>query len=138
MIAVLALMLLAPAGRAQGRADWLRDARWGVMTHFLAEWMAPAAHKSVEDWNKLVDGFDVQGLAGQLQSAGAGYYLITIGQNSGFYISPNATYDRLTGIKPSKCSRRDLWPSWPTPCGPRASACWCICRPALPGAMPKR
>jgi len=105
---VLAFRLLAPAGQAQGRADWMRDARWGVMTHFLAEWMAPAAHNSVEDWNKLVDGFDVQGLAGQLQSAGAGYYLITIGQNSGFYISPNAAYDRLAGIQPSKCSRRDL------------------------------
>src|SRR5262249_18554727 len=30
------------------------------------------------------------------------------GQNSGYYLSPNATYDRLTGIKPGKCSRRDL------------------------------
>ncbi len=60
------------------------------------------------EWNKLIDNFDVEGLAKQLESAGAGYYLITIGQNSGYYLSPNATYDKLTGIQPSKCSRRDL------------------------------
>ena len=44
----------------------------------------------------------------QLQSAGAGFYQISIGQNSGYYLSPNAVYDRLVGISPSKCSRRDL------------------------------
>ena len=33
---------------------------------------------------------------------------ITLGQNSGFYLSPNATYDRLVGHAPSHCSRRDL------------------------------
>ena len=38
-----------------------------------------------------------------------GYYLIlTIGQNFGYYDCPNPTYDRLTGIQPRKCSRRDL------------------------------
>ena len=33
---------------------------------------------------------------------------LTLGQNSGHYCSPNATYDRIVGIAPSKCSRRDL------------------------------
>jgi hypothetical protein len=78
------------------------------MTHFLAEWMAPSAHSSVDEWNKLVDGFDARGLANQLASVGAGYYIITLGQNSGYYISPNATYDRIVGNKPSKNSKRDL------------------------------
>jgi hypothetical protein len=63
---------------------------------------------NVEEWNNLVDGFDAEGIAKQLQSVGAGYYQISIGQNSGYYLSPNAAYDRLVGIKPSKCSRRDL------------------------------
>jgi hypothetical protein len=102
------LAILASTAAAQTRAVWMREARWGVMTHFLAEWIAPEAHKTLEDWNRLVDGFDVQGLAGRLESVGAKYYLITIGQNSGFYIAPNSTYDKLTGIRPSKCSRRDL------------------------------
>ena len=44
----------------------------------------------------------------QLQSVGARYYQISIGQNSGYYLSPNAAYDKIVGIQPSKCSRRDL------------------------------
>ena len=48
------------------------------------------------------------GHAGQLASAGARYYQISIGQNSGYYLSPNAAYDRLTGHLAGKCSRRDL------------------------------
>jgi alpha-L-fucosidase-like protein len=93
---------------AQDRAAWMKEARWGVMTHFLAEWIAPEANRSVDAWNELIDGFDVEGLAEQLESVGANYYLITLGQNSGFYLSPNATYDRNGGNEPSKCSRRDL------------------------------
>lgn len=94
----------------EDRAAWMQSSRWGVMTHYLADWQA-RAHRldmSVEEWNKLVDGFDVESLARQLQSAGIRYYQISIGQNSGYYLAPNAVYDRLTGIAPSKCSRRDL------------------------------
>jgi len=88
----------------------MKDARWGVMTHYLADWIArrDGITMSVGEWNNLVDHFDVEGLARQVESVGAGYYLITIGQNSGYYLSPNATYDRFVGIQPSKCSRRDL------------------------------
>ncbi len=93
---------------AAGRAAWMHEAKFGVMTHYLAEWIAPDAHSSVEAWNAMVNGFDAEGLSAQLAEAGAGYHLITIGQNSGFYIAPNAAYDRLTGIRPSKLSRRDL------------------------------
>ncbi len=57
---------------------------------------------------RLVDGFDTEGLARQLESTGAGYLILTIGQNSGHYLAPNKTYDALVGIHPSKCSRRDL------------------------------
>ena len=95
---------------ADDRAAWMREARFGVMTHYLADWIARGSGEpmTIERWNTLVDRFDVEGLADQLKSVGAGYHLISIGQNSGYYLSPNATYDRLTGIQPSKCSRRDL------------------------------
>jgi hypothetical protein len=59
-------------------------------------------------WNELIDGFDVEGLARQVQELGAGYFFITLGQNSGYYLSPNATYDKLVGRVPSRLSRRDL------------------------------
>ncbi len=92
------------------RAQWFYEAKWGVFMHFLA---APAsssggAETDADAWNRRVDAFDVAGAARQLQEVGARYFVITLGQNSGHYCTPNATYDELVGIRPSKCSRRDL------------------------------
>jgi hypothetical protein len=103
-------MALCSSLSGQDRAAWMQSARWGVMTHYLADWQARTHHldMSVAEWNKLVDGFDVEALSKQLQTAGVRYYQITIGQNSGYFLAPNAAYDRLTGIAPTKCSRRDL------------------------------
>lgn len=116
LLAALAAWAVPLAATAQTqnppphRAAWMKEARWGVMTHYLADWRAKVDGEpmSVEHWNDLVDHFDVEGLAEQLKTVGASYYLISIGQNSGYYLSPNATYDKLVGIRPSKCSRRDL------------------------------
>jgi hypothetical protein len=110
LVAIAALLVLQRSACAQDRAAWMKDARWGVMTHYLADWKAREMDEpmTVEKWNDMVDHFDVEGLADQLKSVGAGYYLVTIGQNSGYYLSPNAIYDRFVGIQPSKCSRRDL------------------------------
>jgi hypothetical protein len=112
-ISIFALGLLAVVGRmadAAEKTDWFHDAKWGVMTHYLG---APPSSRegqelTAEMWNAQVDGFDVDGLVKQLVRARAKYLLFTIGQNSGHYCSPNATYDKIVGIRPSKCSRRDL------------------------------
>ena len=90
------------------RSGWFQQARWGVFTHYLADVVAEGPSTSVERWNECVNGFDVERMARQLERAGAGYYVITLGQNSGHYIAPNAAYDAFTGIRPSKCARRDL------------------------------
>src|SRR5579871_1563379 len=107
---IVALSISAGFGQVPNRAAWMASARWGVMNHYLADWIARTTQEpmTVERWNSLIDHFDVEALAEQLKSVGASYYQISIGQNSGYYLSPNATYDRLTQIKPSKCSRRDL------------------------------
>ena len=115
--------------KPEHRAAWLHQAGWGVFTHYMADTVAVGPSQASSDfrvaesgkadadgpkiitpekWNEVVDGFDTERLARQLQKMGAGYYVITLGQNSGFYCSPNATYDRYVGIEPSKCSRRDL------------------------------
>lgn len=99
-----------PMEASRERSAWMQEARWGVMTHYLFDWISQE-HKVAMDperWNALVDAFDVEGLAEQLASAGVGYHILTIGQNSGYYLAPNPTYDRLVGIRPSHCSRRDL------------------------------
>jgi alpha-L-fucosidase len=80
------------------------------MTHYLGAPPSSAggAELTAEMWNRQIDAFDVDGLADQVATTGAGYLLFTIGQNSGHYCAPNETYDELVGISPSKCSRRDL------------------------------
>jgi hypothetical protein len=106
-----------------GRAAWMQDRRytWGVMTHYLADWQSQV-HKldmNVDLWNKMIDGFDVEGMAKRLESVGAGHYQISIGQNSGYYASPNSAYDKIVGIQPSKCSKRDLIADLSQPLGQR-------------------
>ncbi len=92
----------APAGESH-RTDWLHKTRWGVFTHYLT-----GPQTTAEAWNRQVDAFDVPGLARQLEAVGARYYVITLGQNSGHFCAPNEAYDRITGIRPGKCSTRDL------------------------------
>jgi hypothetical protein len=81
-------------------ADWLKDARLGVFMHFLPG-----------DAQRLakVDDFDVSALTRQLKAMGASYFVLTLGQNSGFFNSPNTVYDRFLGSTPGeRCARRDL------------------------------
>jgi alpha-L-fucosidase len=83
-----------------GNTDWLKGAKYGVFMHFL-----PANEKQLAQ----VKEFDTGSLAKQLEQAGAGYFVITLGQNSGYMISPNATYDRYAGYAAGeRCSTRDL------------------------------
>ena len=107
-LVVIAFALLGlPSARAETfprRAEWMRKAGFGVFMHYLAS----KPDLPVEDWNRLIDGFDVEGLAAQLAGVKARYFFITLGQNSGHYLSPNPAYDEIAGIHPSKCSRRDL------------------------------
>src|SRR5580658_8749345 len=95
-----------------GRATWMQNPHyaWGVMTHYLADWQARVnkLEMTVEQWNKMVGGFDVEGMAKRLEQVGAGHYQLSIGQNSGYYLSPNAVYDQIAGITPSKCSG-EIW-----------------------------
>ena len=90
--------------------DWFMQCKWGMFCHYLADSASnlKAIELPVSDWNRRIDAFDVEGLARQLAEAKVPYFVITLGQNSGFYLSPNETYDKIVGIKPSKCSKRDL------------------------------
>jgi len=99
---------VAVANAADTRASWMKDGRWGVMTHYLADWKTQTDHlnMNIAEWNRLIDGFNVEALADDLQRAGASWYQISLGQNSGYYLAPNPTYERMVGE--GKCSRRDL------------------------------
>jgi hypothetical protein len=97
--------MLAFGARAQSNlpntnTDWFSEARVGVFMHFL-----PSGPEGL----KQVERFDVPALAEQLADLRAGYFVLTLGQNSGWYNSPNSAYDRQTGYAPGeRCSKRDL------------------------------
>ena len=98
------------------RTDWFMKKGWGVLCHYLASHPGDISESperdeadiSVDEWNRRIDSFRASDLADQLQECGAGYLFLTIGQNSGFYCSPNETYDSFVQRKPSRCSQRDL------------------------------
>lgn len=80
--------------------DWLRNAQYGVFMHFL-----PGNAQALQ----LVNKFNVEDLAGQLEAIGAKYFIITLGQNSGYMNSPNAAYAKFTGYRTGeRCATRDL------------------------------
>lgn len=100
------------------RAAWMKGS-FGMMSHWLYYPVGsrrgkdtsqdPPLEAAAEEWNSRVDGFDVEALAEQVEAAGAKWFVLTIGQNSGFYCAPNPVYDEIAGYPVSKCSQRDLF-----------------------------
>ena len=95
------------------RADWMRDADYGVFVHYLANAVMRAddIHSDgvARDWNACVDAFDVERFANEMKRAGAGYVMFTLLQGSRFVVAPNAVYDEWFGFRPGEaCARRDL------------------------------
>lgn len=86
------------------RAEWLTG--HGLMVHWIAPGPFPREGERERDVNRAVDAFDVAGFLEDFDRTGAKWLIFTVGQNSGFYASPNAVLDRLAG--PGRCSRRDL------------------------------
>jgi hypothetical protein len=90
--------------------NWLPDTRWGLMFHYLDK---PASSNinsvtTSDEWNRRIDKFDVSRFVSQVKETGAGYVIFTLGQNTGFFCSPNGAYDEIVGSEASKLSRRDL------------------------------
>ncbi|RJP19330.1 MAG: hypothetical protein C4527_27520 [Candidatus Omnitrophota bacterium] len=80
--------------------QWFRDAKFGVFVHFLG---------GGDRWNEKVNGFNVETFVEQIRQTKAGYVIFTLGQNSGWYCSPNETYERFAGYgRYERCSKRDL------------------------------
>ena len=87
------------------RTEWMAGA-WGIMCHWIAPGPAPEKGERVTDLNRAVNAFHLPRFLEQFEESGAGFVIFTIGQNTSYYASPNATLDRLAG--PGHCSERDL------------------------------
>lgn len=91
-------MPISQAVGDSGRAAWMAG-RVGLFEHALP-W--------ADDFERL-DRFDAMGLAAQVANSGAAWFILTLGQNTNYYIAPNDTYERIAGVPPhSRCSRRDI------------------------------
>lgn len=95
--------------------DWLKNAKYGISHHFISNYINRVAVSeeekwhAAESWDDVIRSFDVDDYARQAAEAGIGFVLLTLGQNSGYYLSPNATYDGIAGAQPGeRCSVRDL------------------------------
>lgn len=79
-------------------ADWMRG-KLGIFMHYLP------------DRNRFprIGEFNVKKVVSQLVDMKADYFVFTLGQNSGYFTSPNAAYDSITGYKAGeRCSKRDI------------------------------
>ena len=90
---------------------------WGLVDHPrnpATDWMVGGcgafAHYLLDKKTfARVGEFDVAGLAKQIADMKPDWFCFTLGQNSGYLCSPNATYERICGYEPgSRCSTRDI------------------------------
>ncbi|HRJ46652.1 MAG TPA: hypothetical protein PKY38_04775 [Opitutaceae bacterium] len=94
-----------PAESAPDRAAWM-SGHWGLMVHWIPPGPARENGPYIEDFDRAVSAFKVERFLQQFADTGADWLIFTIGQNTGFYASPNSVLDRLAG--PGHCSQRDL------------------------------
>ena len=88
----------------EARVDWFYRARYGIVFHYLA-----CGAETPREWNEWVDAVDVEKVAEQAKAIGAGYVVISLGQNSVYSCAPNPVIDANWRRDDGLCtSRRDL------------------------------
>jgi F5/8 type C domain len=89
---------------------WFAASKYGLMMHYLPRDITepiPADPNGM--WNTTVKNFDVKRFVSDVQKTGAAYVVFSVGQNSGFFASPNAFYEKKVGLTPGQyTSERDL------------------------------
>jgi len=90
----------------ESKAKWMQSGKFGLMVHWLAPGPPPQYGPQVADVNRAVDAFDLDRFLEDFRRTQADWLIFTIGQNTGYYASPNTVLDRLAGS--GRCSQRDL------------------------------
>lgn len=96
--------------------DWFYEGEYGLSHHFLSNYINRVAvneqekWRPGEDWNSLLATFDVENYADEVAETGASFVILTLGQNSGYLLGPNETYEEIAGLDPGERtpSQRDL------------------------------
>ncbi len=87
------------------RVQWMKG-KYGLMVHWVAPGPPPQKGEYIMNLNKAVENFDIKGFMTDFDRTGAEWLIFTIGQNTGFYSSPNTVIDSLAGF--GHTSSRDL------------------------------
>jgi len=119
---LLTLVLLqSRAMGGSGDTSWMSKARFGLFVHYQYRILLgysiatkpqfpKPSQMTADEWNRFVDGFDVQGFAAQAAEAKVGWVIFCIDDHYfAWPCAPNRAFDKYSGYAPGeKCSRRDL------------------------------
>jgi len=84
-------------------ADWMAEGSYGIMVHYLLSPPGETEADRTAELNRIINAFDVDAFVEQIESTGADWLIFTIGQNTGYYNSPNRYLDgRLSGRTPHR------------------------------------
>jgi hypothetical protein len=87
------------------KLSWFHEAKYGLFFHFLA----PEEDCSPDKWNNMVNAVDAEKFADQVKETGAGYVVLTLGQNQLYSCAPNPVLEKLWELKPDTyIPKRDL------------------------------
>jgi alpha-L-fucosidase len=106
--AVLVSIIIASEAepvKTEHRAAWLAQGSYGLMVHYLISPARNTPEEKTAEFSRIVEGFDLDAFMAQFESAKADWLIFTIGQNTGYYCSPNAYLDAAC---PGHTSKRDL------------------------------
>lgn len=93
---------------------WLKEKGWGLFIHYLESLQNNPETPNNQgagrtSWEECVNQLDVERLAQDVASTGAGYLVFTLQQQTRFACAPNPVYDRFSGYRPGEaCCTRDL------------------------------
>lgn len=80
--------------------------QYGIMAHWLFPGVMPEKGVPARTLDQAVDRFNITNFLKNFEATGAEWLLLTLGQNSGYYLSPNPVIEELAGS--GHCSARDL------------------------------
>ncbi len=86
-------------------ADWMAAGSFGIMVHYLISPAGASDADRTAEFDRTVNAFRLDDFLAQFASTGADWLIFTIGQNTGYYCSPNGWLDARL---PGHTSRRDL------------------------------
>jgi len=87
------------------RAEWMSKGTYGMMTHYLISPQGNTEAEKTADFNKTIDNFDLNLYMKAFDASKADWLIFTIGQNTGYWNSPNSVIDSKV---PGRTPNRDL------------------------------